>query len=281
MNCCLVLNNIEPNWNSLVSNATYDAEQRKLYDIDKKGAYTLTRTLSTNLALPPLQNTTKAYKDIVKTARDQDALESLHLGTDSTVVAGYRAQREEILKQLEGPNTPVGMIHWGTSNSVTLYFQKPLSRGEVIISSTDPLSPPSIDFRSVTDPIDLDVAVALFLKNREIMAAPAMKALGSIERAPFGDGITDKDTLKRIIRDNLVPSTAHECCTAAMMPREMGGVLDPEMKVYGVQQLRVIDTSYWPVVLTAAPTGTMYATGEKVRQSHRTTFLMSCYHVRC
>jgi choline dehydrogenase-like flavoprotein len=52
-----------------------------------------------------------------------------------------------------------------------------------------------------------------------------------------------------------------------MMPRELGGVVNPEMEVYGLTGLRVVDTSFWPMVLTAAPTATTYAAAEKVSES--------------
>jgi choline dehydrogenase len=260
----IVSNNISPNAGTLDSNATYNAEQRALYELSRKGPYVIAKTLSTNLALPPLCNATSSCKEIVTTARQKPADTYLAPGTDPSVVAGYAAQREEILRQLEGQDTPIGMIHWGTSTTVTLYFLKPLSRGSIAIDSTNPLTPPLIDFRSMTDPADFELFIALFRKNREIMRAREMAALGPREAAPFGEDVTDFKTLKELFRSGVGPSNAHQCCTAAMVPLEQGGVVDTEMRVYGIQGLRVVDVSYWPMVLTAAPTGTTYASGEKV-----------------
>jgi choline dehydrogenase-like flavoprotein len=47
------------------------------------------------------------------------------------------------------------------------------------------------------------------------------------------------------------------------MPRELGGVLSPEMKVYGTTGLRVIDISHWPKELSGPPMASIYAAGEK------------------
>lgn len=257
-----VENNIFPNSGALDTNATYDAEQRALYDEKREGAYTIVRTLSTNLALPPLQNATSSWKDIVAKARRNNPKSFLAPGTPSSVQEGYKRQRELVLDQLSGQDVPIGMIHWGTANSVTLYFLKPLSRGSVKISSTDPLQQPVIDFRTASDPVDLDLATALFEKGRDIMSAPAMRALGPKMAAPFAGA--GGDELKRLLTANMSPSNAHSCCTAAMVPKEKGGVVDTEMQVYGVRGLRVIDVSYWPMILTAAPTATTYASGEKV-----------------
>jgi len=180
-----------------------------------------------------------------------------------SVLRGYQAQREITLRQLEG-DTPVAMIHWDTANSVRMYFLRPLSRGSVVINSTNPLQVPLIDFRSMTDPVDFDLVAASTLMNRKIMSQETMKVLGPKEAAPFGEEITNEEQLRRVLAGVAEPSSAHQCCTAAMMPKELGGVVDPDMKVYDVEGLRVIDTSYWPMVLTAAPTATTYASGEKV-----------------
>ena len=205
----------------------------------------------------------------MQAARKRDAAAYLPPDTDPTVLAGYKAQRKIILDDLEGTDTPIGMIHWGTGNSVTLYFIRPLSRGSIIINSTNILVAPLVDFRTVTDPTDFDLFISLFKKSREIMNAPSMKILGPKEDLPFSEEITDDATLKEIFSTIMNPTTAHECCTASMRPKKHGGVVDKDMKVYGVKGLRVIDISYWPMVLTAAPTATMYASAEKVRISKR------------
>ncbi|KAK0712316.1 hypothetical protein B0T21DRAFT_415884 [Apiosordaria backusii] len=259
-----VTNNVSPNVGTLNSDPVYDAEQRALYDATREGPYQLTRGLSTNLALPPLCNATSDCRSIVSAARRTNPFKYLPEDTHPTVKAGYALQREIILRQLEGPKTPVSMIHWDTANSVRMYFFKPLSRGTVQINSINPLEWPLIDYRTNVDPTDEDLIVASFLKNRHIMSQPSMAALNPLEAAPFSNNITDKEAIKQILRGVTEPSSAHQCCTAAMMPRILGGVVDPEMKVYGVKGLRVIDTSYWPIVLTAAPTATTYASGEKI-----------------
>ncbi|WKT54480.1 hypothetical protein QSH57_005064 [Fusarium oxysporum f. sp. vasinfectum] len=257
-------NNIVPNTGTLETNATYDVEQRELYDTAREGAYTIFRGLSTTLANPPLRNTTSDWQAIISSARTVDPTTYLPSDTHPSVIAGYKAQREHILSQLEGPDVPVGLIHWPTANAVTLTFLKPLSRGIVTINSTNPLVQPVIDFRTATDPLDLDLFVALFGKNREIMAAPDMQVLGPREAAPFGENITSTEQLGELFAAGMGVTGGHECCTAAMMPKHMGGVVDPRMKVYGVRGLRVVDTSFWPMLLTAPPLATTYAVGEKI-----------------
>ncbi|KAK4222134.1 putative GMC oxidoreductase [Podospora fimiseda] len=262
-----VTNNIHPNIGTLSTDPAYDAAQRALFDATREGPYQLTRGLSNNLALPSLSKTTPTLakcQSILDAARAANHNTYLPPGTHPSVARGYKLQRELTIKQLSGDKTAVSMIHWDTANSVRMYFLRPFSRGSVTISSTNPLAWPVIDFQTFVDPIDQDLVVASFLKNRHIMSQPSMAALNPLEAAPFDNSITDEQTLKAILSGITEPSSAHQCCTAAMMPMDMGGVVDNDMKVYGVKGVRVIDTSFWPMVLTSAPTATTYAVGEKI-----------------
>ncbi|ORY61674.1 uncharacterized protein BCR38DRAFT_487414 [Pseudomassariella vexata] len=257
-------NNVVPNQETLDTNATYRAEQLQLYEQYQEGAFTIVHPLGTNIASLPLCNATEDCQTIAAAARAQDPAQYLPPSTDPTVLAGYEAQHALILEQLEGDSLPIGQIHWGTSTAATLYFVKPLSRGTISINTTDPLSNPVIDWRSMTNPTDLDLILALFRKNRDVLSQPSMHLLGPVEIAPFGEHLQTDDELKAVLRDQINPSNAHQCCTAQMAARELGGVLDEELKVYGVQGLRVIDISSWPMIISAAPTATMYGTGEKI-----------------
>lgn len=263
----IVTNNVEPNWNTLLQNATYDAEQFALYNSSRRGPYTITRTLSTNFISLPLQNLTSKAADIIETARSlNDEGSFLPPDTDPAVIAGYTRQREIVLDQLDN-EVSIGGLHWGTANTGTLYLFKPFSRGTVTINSTDPLANPLVDFRAATDPTDLDVAVALVRKARDIMNMPSMRVLGPNEVAPFGPAVQTDDEIKEAVRQTFNPSNGHECCTAAMMPKDLGGVVNDQLRVYGVDGLRVADTSFWPMPLNGAPSATVYASAEKVRPS--------------
>lgn len=82
------------------------------------------------------------------------------------------------------------MIHWPTGPYTTLSFFTPLGSGAIIINSTHPLAQSVIDFRTATDPLDLDLFLSLIQKNREIMTAPDMQVVGPREAAPFGEDAT-------------------------------------------------------------------------------------------
>ena len=55
----------------------------------------------------------------------------------------------------------------------------------------------------------------------------------------------------------------HPVGSAAMLPRDLGGVVDPELRVYGTRNVRVVDTSIFPYQIDGHLTSTLYAVAEK------------------
>ena len=259
-------NNDVPNTGTLDTNATYNSQQQALYNSKRQGAYVLPRGISVNSAMIPLCNltTTANCQQIVSKAKGASPTAYLPVGTDSTVAAGYQAQRTALLNEIGSYSHPSALITWGTGNAVSMFLMAPLSRGTITINSTDANANPVIDWNSMVDPTDFDVMAEAFLKNRAIMTSPAMKPLGATEAAPFDGSVTDRAKIKAALAQVATPSQAHQCCTAAMMPQNKGGVVDPNMKVYGFDNLRVIDISVYSTIPAAPPQAIVYGAAEKI-----------------
>ncbi|KAI8980779.1 GMC oxidoreductase [Trametes punicea] len=139
----------------------------------------------------------------------------------------------------------------------------PLSRGTVHIASADPLAPPAIDPNYFANEADLVLVVravqaALRLYNTPPLADRVKKLL-----LPPPDAIArGEQGLTDYVRENCGP-VYHPVGTAAMMPREDGGVVDPTLKVYGTSNLRVVDCSIVPLELSCHTQSVAYAIGEK------------------
>jgi choline dehydrogenase-like flavoprotein len=78
----------------------------------------------------------------------------------------------------------------------------------------------------------------------------------------LGDVPDDIESIKTSIRANAL-ATNHICGTLAMFPRSAGGVVDQDLKVYGTQNLRVVDASIFPLTPHANPLATVYAVAER------------------
>jgi choline dehydrogenase-like flavoprotein len=73
---------------------------------------------------------------------------------------------------------------------------------------------------------------------------------------------SDED-IEEFIRET-VNTLNHHVGTASMLPREMGGVVDSELKVWGVDGLRVVDASIIPTLPASHLQTSVYAIAEKV-----------------
>jgi len=251
-----------PNGGSLHSNATYATEQRALYDAGKASAFDLTGTTGNLMIQLPLSNWTNNSASIISRASSLSPSDVLGSDVDPSVLAGYERQRAIILKDINVE--AVGGLSWNTGPETSIYMTRPLSRGSITINSTSILDAPLIDYVALTDPTDLDMLYAIYMKNRELMATPDIAILGPVEIAP-APGTSNEQDIKEKIKAALQPSNAHQCCTAAMMPKGDGGVVDSQNRVYGTFRLSVVDASTWPLIAGGGPQASVYAGAEKVR----------------
>ncbi|KAI1395965.1 glucose-methanol-choline oxidoreductase-like protein [Hypoxylon fuscum] len=131
---------------------------------------------------------------------------------------------------------------------VALLF--PLSRGSVHIISADPAGKPSIDPRYLEHPLDLEVlARHLRFIDTIVRTEPLSRYLKSNGRRSNGapEDLRDLKQAKEYTKTAAL-SCYHPTSSCAMLPRERGGVVDPKLCVYGVEGLRVVDSSIFPIV---------------------------------
>jgi choline dehydrogenase-like flavoprotein len=67
------------------------------------------------------------------------------------------------------------------------------------------------------------------------------------------------------IRNNVF-TFHHPLGTCAMLPKKDGGVVDPQLRVYGVENLRVVDASVIPMIISAHIQTAVYGIGERAAE---------------
>ncbi len=130
----------------------------------------------------------------------------------------------------------------------------PRSRGRVSLRSADPRARAAIDPAYLTDPADLEVLVVGVRQARELAGCRPFADLTAGELAP-GGRLADDRQLEAWVRGN-VTTIFHPTSSCAMGGPE-AAVCDPELRVRGVEGLRVVDASVMPAVPrgnTNAPT---------------------------
>ena len=109
-------------------------------------------------------------------------------------------------------------------------------------------------FNYFQDPEDLADMVNGFKKARELISQPAFDEFRGVELIP-GLQVQSKADIEQFIRD-AAETDYHPSCTCAMGDGEMT-VVDDQMKVHGVKNLRVVDASVMPQIISGnlnAPT---------------------------
>ena len=122
----------------------------------------------------------------------------------------------------------------------------PDSRGELLLSSADPMKPPRIIYRFFTAPNDLPTLRHGFKLAREVAFNKAMDPYRGEEVGPGLQVKTDAEIdgwLKKV-----VITAHHPASTCAIAP---DGVLDSDLKVRGIEALRVCDASAMPDLVSA------------------------------
>jgi choline dehydrogenase len=256
-----VQDQLVPNPDELTNNKTYAAEQLALYFSKRQGPYTIVNEGGNTVAFLPLPNITSSYQSIINLAKSQD--NSVYgPGLDSTILDGYCAQREIILSLYGSTDASVQETGWNGGDSIPITLVKPLSRGSVSLNSTDILQSPLIDWKAFTFPSDIEIMVAALRINRKFVASDAMQELKPVEIVP-GSNVTTDDEIKVALRQQVVPTYSHPCCTCSMMKKHLGGVVDAQLKVHGVENLRVVDASIMPLIPATHTSATVYAVAEK------------------
>ena len=132
------------------------------------------------------------------------------------------------------------------------YFKRPESQGEVRIQSPDPDARPHVNVNHLSAEIDRRKFIAAFRWNRRLAAQPALRDWVVEETYPAGMVDSDEEILANAME--LGGSCFHSAGTARMGGDEQA-VLDPRLRVRGIEGLRVADTSIMPTLVSGNTNG--------------------------
>jgi len=173
------------------------------------------------------------------------------------------------LAELERPDvqfffSPVSMdariwfpgVRGPTSNIVTARnaLLRPESRGVLRLRSQDPSAAPSVVSNMLSEASDRQALIRAIRQTRELMATPSLRKLVAEETAPGPARASDAE-LDAFLRQN-ARTACHPCGTCAMGIGSEA-VVDPQLRVHGVEGLRIADASVMPRVVSGnlnAPT---------------------------
>jgi choline dehydrogenase-like flavoprotein len=256
-----------PNPDMLVTtpDKEFNATSAELYAASRTGPWTFGRG---NAALfLAFKDFSSRYKNITAVVANQNATTYLpaRYSQNGALLKGYLAQRKILVDHYLSDDAALGeypIQPWGRA---TTAIQKPLSRGTLILNATNPAAMPIVVRNAFQNPVDKMVLGELVRWNRNHWTkASLLKRYAPVETVPGAQYQTDEEIFAASIKAAaLDPTYAHSSGGCALMPEDLGGCVDAQLKVYGVGNLRVVDASIIPLIPAAHLQATMYAVAEK------------------
>lgn len=164
----------------------------------------------------------------------------------------------------------------GNYFSVLGLVSHPFSRGSVHIQSADPADQARLDPRYLSHPLDRQLERQLAFHMRDLVQNAPLSGLlegnGTVYQPGYLDGgVLGEDNVDEFVAEKMLVAY-HHSGNNAMLPRDSGGVVDHRLRVYGVEGLRVVDASVFPMLPQGTITSIVLAVAERaadfVKEEH-------------
>ncbi|POW20070.1 hypothetical protein PSHT_03884 [Puccinia striiformis] len=242
----------------LLRNATFAAEQTSIYMQTGGGLLSHGISVLDYQTLKSIVSPEELLVGMKLLKRDPSTMsENQFTAISDRILNGVAVEFLLINAFFEADNLPDPNTSYLT---IATTLQHPLSRGSSHINGQDPAQSPLIDPGFLSHPFDAWLMVQAAKHARKIMSQPQYKNVILNEHYPGPSVQTDAEWLKSV--KSRVRTEYHPIGTSSMMPQNQAGVVDPQLKVYGTQNLRVCSSNQ----IGAHPAMTVYAIAEKAAE---------------
>ena len=192
------------------------------------------------------------------------------------MLAMVAAPMRAFVRSREGLDAPDVLLGWvpmlteptptgpklSRQSGMTCYAHpmRPESKGHVHIASADPRRPPAINFNFLSSSVDAELTVRAIRIARSIMTAPALAPLQLTEIAPGTSRSTDDEILDWVRQ---AAETTYHPVGTCKMGSDLMAVVDPQLRVHGIDGLRVADASIMPTLTSGNTNAPSIMIGEK------------------
>jgi choline dehydrogenase len=156
---------------------------------------------------------------------------------------------------------PQDGLHKFSGFTMIAYQLRPESRGQIKLKSADPADPPAMIPNYLTDPVDQQTIVDGLKLCRRVVAHPTMQRFIAEEFQPGAGVAADSELLDYARQRGGTVYHPTSTCTMGSSPM---AVVDPELRVHGIEGLRVADASVMPTVISGNTNAATIMIGEKL-----------------
>src|SRR6185437_6359962 len=158
------------------------------------------------------------------------------------------------------PRFPFPIGHGCAISPVGLY---PRSRGRLMLSSADPFAAPVIDPNLLAVPEDIEPLLRGMRLIRRIFASAAFAKYKVREIVPGGAAQSDADLVAYIRREAYTVHHPVSTCRMGPADKDPQAVVDPQLRVAGIEGLRVADASVFPSIIGGNTNAVVVMVAEK------------------
>ncbi|KAF8678635.1 GMC oxidoreductase [Rhizoctonia solani] len=249
---------------TLRNNATFAAAAAAQYNATQDGILSYSGSIISFFNLEPLA-TSAEIANLTAQLDREIASEKL----TPLEKASYKIQKEWLKEKVGLVEVIMNPGYAGSSApkantsymSLVSAIQHPFSRGNIHINSSNPLVAPRIDPNYFSKSIDLQTLVQTVRFGHKLSKTEPLASLVVARQDPAPE-VTSNSAIIEYVKANAA-SIHHPIGTAALAPREIGGVVDVDLKVYGTANVRVVDASVIPLHIGTHIQRTVYGIAEK------------------
>lgn len=172
----------------------------------------------------------------------------------------------DLLLNSNTPASEIAPIVLGGFSGAVFWPLQPFSRGSVHINSTNTTAQPRIDPRFFEIDFDIDVSIATAKFVRRLFTTPPTAGLVNVTSFDPSFEVLPEDASHDMwlqwLKKTAYQPNYHHLGTCAMLPREMGGVVDNAFRVYGTDNVRVVDLSVIPLQVAGHSMSLLYGIAE-------------------
>lgn len=253
-------------WDQLRINTTFAAAAAQQYNTTHDGVLASTINTVAFSSFRTVADNDTAYGDLLNT---------LDQWINSTSLTPLQSKQYDIQKRWINESVPGmefvmipsgGLTRTRPANDtsymiISAILQHPFSRGNVHINSSDPMELPAVDPKYLTSPFDVAALVqGVQFANKLVSTEPLASLITT--RIDPATNFTSGAHFEGYVRASL-QSIKHPVGTCAMAPKNLNGVVDSSLKVWGTANVRVVDASIVPQHIAAHMQSTVYAIGNK------------------